>query len=132
MENETEEKVGMPLIFDEIEGVPSKNGNEYPFRIRVWRTADRAPVVLVSQAEGGPPPAWMMNRLLNHVYGGVLGYPERGMRYFMDHREIGDRALFQVFFELIGHHQRARACRPIEKLRPWEYLAAIVGQAVEH
>ncbi len=98
-------------------------------RLRIWRRADYAPVVLVSQIEGGPEPSEFTERLANLVFGAFLGLTPTGMFYF---ESALDGGLKLVDFEAIGKHtERLRLCRPRRTEFTRSNLEAVIGQAVE-
>jgi hypothetical protein len=101
------------------------------FRLRIWRDATGAAIVLASQLPRGASPSWASSRLANLSYQVHLGFSTVRMINFEDEMVYGDHALFAVEFTSIGHGLRRYLTHAVRRASRWSELEFMVGTAID-
>src|SRR5262245_4729065 len=95
------------LVVNEIVALANRR-----FRVRVWRSADSQPLVLLSQVKGHPPPDWRSSQLANLVLRTFLGFSLPLPIFFEVSRWNGAPRAFRVHYDTVGYHLRPILVNP--------------------
>jgi hypothetical protein len=125
--------MGTPMIaepmtlMDDDDVAVERKGQEYVYRIRVWRAHARPAVVLVSPVVAGPPCSYATCRLADLAYSQYLGFLPEGMHFF----EHEGGKLWRVTFEGLGDLARCRFVHPRNESVGVHEIELLVGRPID-